>query len=462
MLIPIAKSLFAWDQLEDSPSIKTIREFLACVPDAALLRGLREHRGRGRNDYPVHVLWGVVLLTIALRHPTFEGCMAELRRNEQLRLLIDITDEDGVPPKWSLSRFLQVLGTEPHLGHLEECLNTMIQRLGVAVPDFGKDLAGDSSTLNARPAPGSPRVPADDGSKIELDEHGLPHPAGGRKEYTDDAGKVQKVLEWFGYKFHLLVDVKHEVVVAAKLTSTKTADCDALPDLLAAARANLPAGRIETLAYDKACDTQDAHQLLHDADIKPVIQIRQLWQNQTERQLPGHGAESNVVHDEQGTLYCYDTTSQPIVKHRMSYVGHEPAKGTLKYRCPAMHEGWSCPMSAVCNAGKSYGKTVRVPQEIDLRRFPALPRGTLKFERMYNGRTSVERVNSRLKLFWGSDDGTITGAPRFFGFMHALLIVHVAFATLLASAPRHDGTLSKASLSPIARALREARTASAT
>ncbi|MGQ9771017.1 MAG: hypothetical protein ACUVQG_10710, partial [Thermogutta sp.] len=33
------------------------------------------HRGHGRNDYPVHVLWGVLLLRIALRHVSFQATM---------------------------------------------------------------------------------------------------------------------------------------------------------------------------------------------------------------------------------------------------------------------------------------------------------------------------------------------------------------------------------------------------
>jgi hypothetical protein len=36
-----------------------------------------------------------------------------------------------------------------------------------------------------------------------------------------------------------------------------------------------------------------------------------------------------------------------------------------------------------------------------------------------------------------------------------VLAVHAAFATLLASAPRYEGTLGKLRLSPIARALRD-------
>ena len=60
----------------------------------------------------------------------------------------------------------------------------------------------------------------------------------------------------------------------------------------------------------------------------------------------------------------------------------------------------------MCNAGKSYGKTVRVKQEIDLRRFPAILRATKKFERLYKGRTAVERVNARVKVFWAPTTGT--------------------------------------------------------
>ena len=58
MRIQLAKPLFAWDCLEDSPSLKTVRQFLLSIPDGPLLDGLSNQRGRGRNDYPVHVLFG--------------------------------------------------------------------------------------------------------------------------------------------------------------------------------------------------------------------------------------------------------------------------------------------------------------------------------------------------------------------------------------------------------------------
>ncbi len=118
-------------------------------------------------------------------------------------------------------------------------------------------------------------------------------------------------------------------------------------------------------------------------------------------------------------------------------------------------------MSEICNAGKGYGFTVRVKQEIDLRRFPPIPRATKQFERLYKGRTSVERVNGRLKIFWGIDDGNVTGATRFHAMVGAVMLVHAAFATLLAAAPRREGTLGKMRLSPIAKALHEQMAVSA-
>jgi Transposase DDE domain/Transposase domain (DUF772) len=447
MVLHAAKPLFDWDALEDSPSLQTIKDLLAALPDAKLLDSLRRARGKGRNDYPVHVLWGVVVLRVALRHITTEAVLAELRRNEGLRRLIGIESEEGVPNPWNISRFEEALGQEPHRTLLKETFDVLIQRLGAAVPDLGRATAGDSTGLSARRKEG-------EAAQEEIDE-GLPQASGGRKEYKDAEGKVTKVVEWFGFKLHLLVDVRHEVVLAYEITDTKAGDGETLPVILEQAEANLPEDRIETLAYDKAADSDEVHAVLSGKGITPLIEMRGLWQTDPERMLPGHDGTSNVVYTEDGTIYCYDKVSDPPVRHKMSYIGHEPERETVKYRCPAKHEGWECPMSTICNAGKSYGKTVRVPRGVDPRRFPSLPRATKKFERMYKGRTAVERVNARLKVFWGMDDGNVTGSRRFFAQVGVALAVHAVFATLLASAPRREGTLGKINLSPIARALRE-------
>ncbi len=447
MRIAITKPLFAWDALDDSPSLQSLRRLLEAVPDHALLDSLRAARGKGRDDYPVEVLWGTLLLAIALRHVSTDACLEELKRNPALRLLIGIDGETAVPGPDNMSRFLATLGEEPHLTHLRTTFDVMVRRLGLVVGDLGRDTAGDSTGLNGRAA-ASAKLRAAEAAQ------GLPQPTGGRKEYRDDAGNVTRVVEWFGYKLHLLVDVRHEVGLAYHVTDTKAGDNERVAELVQQARANLPPGRMETLAYDKAADDIGVHEFLHSEGVKPVIQNRTFRLQEPEKVLGGR-TPLNVVYDQAGTVFCYDTHSEPPVRHPMAYLGHEAERGTLKYRCPARHQGWDCPNDAACNAGRDYGLTVRVKQEIDLRRFPSVPRATKQFERLYAGRTAVERVNGRVKIFWGLDDGQVYGARRFHAHVGAVMVVHLAFATLLAQAQRYEGSYGTLKLSPIAQALEE-------
>ena len=373
MKVQVQKPLFAWDCLEDFPALATIRDLLEAIPDGMLLQGLKTARGRGRNDYPVRSLWGVVVLTVALRHTGFEACLGELRRNPALAKLIGIESKEDIPKAWNVSRFLDVPGEEPHRPELQAVFNRMVQRLGEVVFRLGKahggrcDLAectavavrcaeGTGGSGGAREeqaeaggsAPvaqassdgtrsaekpvafarlvrkdrtkaargktrsqggavdsaasgrgteeqegkegkeGSNEKPSEKVSgalasaqgmaKIEYDRHGLPQASGGRKEYKDDAGRVTHVLEWFGYKLHLLVDTRHEVSLAYRISSTKVGDNEALPELVDQGMANLPARRIETLAYDKAADDHKVHEKLDECGIKPVIQNRALME----------------------------------------------------------------------------------------------------------------------------------------------------------------------------------------
>jgi hypothetical protein len=123
----------------------------------------------------------------------------------------------------------------------------MVQRLGRVVGDLGQHTAGDSTGLSGRAAASATLRAAEV-------KQGLPQPTGGRKEYKDDDGKITKIVEWFGYKLHLLVDVKHEVSLAYHITDTKAGDNERIPELVRQAKHNLPPERIETLAYDKAAD----------------------------------------------------------------------------------------------------------------------------------------------------------------------------------------------------------------
>jgi len=174
MIIAITRPLFAWDVLEDSPSLSSIRLLLEAIPDQALLQSLRAARGKGRDDFPVEVLWGTLVLAIALRHVSMDACLEDLQRNPALRLLIGIETEDKVPDADNMSRFLAKLGEEPHLTLLRGVFDVMAKRLGLAIGDLGKDTAGDSTGLCGR-------VAMSEKLRAAEAEQGLPQASGGKK-----------------------------------------------------------------------------------------------------------------------------------------------------------------------------------------------------------------------------------------------------------------------------------------
>jgi hypothetical protein len=324
--------------------------------------------------------------------------------------------------------------------------DVMVRRLAAVVPDLGQRTAGDATALSARRG---------DEARQKAETHlGLPQPTGGRTEYLDAEGKVEKVVEWFGSKLHLLVDVRQELALASRITTPAVGDNEMIGALVEPARGHWPQGRIESLADDKAADDEAGPRLLQAAGIQPLIQNRGLWKREPERMLPGHTGRSNWVYDESGTVHCYDKVSTPIVRHRMASLGHEAQRGTLKSRGPARHEGWTGPSDARCNGDRRSGLVARIQRELDLRRFPPIPRMTKQFERLYKGRTAVERVNARVKLDWGADDGHGIGARRFHAMVGIVMLVHLALGTTLARSERGAvKTLGGTRLNPIGRAL---------
>jgi hypothetical protein len=182
------------------------------------------------------------------------------------------------------------------------------------VPGLGRHSAGDATARSAR-------AEADAQAVRQGLQQGLPRPSGGRKEYRDDDGTVTEVVEGFGYKLPLVVDVEHEVPWACHATDTQAGDHERVGALLEQAQANLPAGRIEPPAHGKAADDAAAHEDLAAHGIKPVIRNRAPGREEPERPRPPGRSPLHLAHDEAGTGHCYDTVSGPPVRQPMAYAG---------------------------------------------------------------------------------------------------------------------------------------------
>src|SRR3954452_25540282 len=132
MQLHASDPLFTWARLADHPELSTPRHLLEVLPDQNLLAGLEKGRGKGRDDFPIRVLWGVVVFTVALRHPSFASCIAELNRNPALYRLLAISSVAGIPKDYNHPRFMDVLVQHPHLSELRKVFDVLVQRLGVA------------------------------------------------------------------------------------------------------------------------------------------------------------------------------------------------------------------------------------------------------------------------------------------------------------------------------------------
>lgn len=111
----------------------------------------------------------------------------------------------------------------------------------------------------------------------------------------------------------------------------------------------------------------------------------------------------------------------------MAFCGFKKDRIALKYRCPFVAYGIECKCFAECSEGTK-GKIVRIPLETDRRIFVPIARSSYKWQRIYNGRTAVERVNSRIDLSFEFEHHFIRGKAKMTLRVGLALIVMLSMA----------------------------------
>ena len=118
--------------------------------------------------------------------------------------------------------------------------------------------------------------------------------------------------------------------------------------------------------------------------------------------------KNNIIgYDNFGTIYCY--CPETCERRTMSYSGFEEARESLKYACPIKAYGVKC---EGCNNCPYNNQSIRIKMAEDPRRFTAIARSSYKWEREYDFRTSVERVNSRIDNVYGFEKHYIRGKNK--------------------------------------------------
>lgn len=416
--------LFSWQEIDVCSDLERLHLVLSALPDEELMRQLEDQRGNGRDDYPVRVMWNTLVAGVVFQHPSIASLRRELLRNGELRQCCGYDPCRGalaVPAAHVFSRFLGSL--QRHEEHIRAMFDRLVEQLREVLPDLGTNLAVDGKAIHSA---GKTSDKGRDGRRdIDADW--------GTKSYHGqraDGSLWSKVSHWFGYKLHLLIDADYELPVGYKVTKASVNDTTELLPLLAELKQNHSeiAQQARTLSGDRGYDSQANNQGLYDDyQITPIIDIRHDWKDgETTRPLDPETADV-IVYDQDGTLFCAAGSSadEPLIP--LVYDGFEKQRGTLKYRCPAAVYGLDCPERATCGAG-AYGRVIRVPLELNRRRFVPLPRSSYKFKRLYKKRTAVERVNSRLDVSFGFERHFIRGRKKMQVQVGLALIVMLAMA----------------------------------
>jgi hypothetical protein len=416
----LAPYLFTWREVEAKSDLERLMLVLEHLPDEGLVRKLEEQRKWGRNDYPIRPVWNSVLAGIVYQHESIDSLRRELLRNGELREQCGFNPHRGseaVPPSWVYTRFLGLLFK--FKAEIDGMFDRLVDELKALLPDLGFSVAVDSKGVNSAGRP-TKKVEGDGRRDVDADW--------GKKIYRgerEDGTLWEKVVKWFGYKIHLLVDTRYEMPLGYRVTRASVSDSPQLLPLVGDLKERHPQIHedIENLSGDKGYDSEEnCRQLYDEHGIKPVIDIRRMWRDKETRLLDSECSD-NIVYDEVGTIYCICPVTGE--QRRMAYGGFEKDRMALKYVCPVKAYGLTCKGGDQCEHAM---KSERISLEIDRRIFTPVSRSSYVWERQYKKRTAVERVNSRLDVSFGFERHFIRGQKKM------ELRVGLAFCVMLAMA----------------------------
>jgi hypothetical protein len=402
MAIIPQQTFFVWDEIEKLGDLERLQLVLEYMPDEELMQTLERERGKGRDDYPVRAMWNSILAGVVYQHPSIESLRRELSRNGQLRFMCGFRN-GKVPEAYVYSRFFKKLFEKEEM--INEMFNKLVDELEELLPGFGKNLAIDGKAISSLSKRENKNKKEDGRRDLDGDW--------GKKEYRgvrEDGTAWSKVVKWFGYRLHLIVDADYELPVAFELTKASTSEVKQAHKMIEELDRKHPEliEKCETMVADRGYDDTKLYVKLWDNyGIKPVIDIRNMWKDGEKiRQLEDY---ENVVYNYKGNVYC--VCMETDVKREMCVGGFEKDRkkhGTLRKLCPAKQYGIECKYMDKCQVKQG----IRIDIDLDRRIFTPIDRASYKWERTYDKRPSVERVNSRLDESFGFEKHYIRGLKK--------------------------------------------------
>lgn len=403
--------LFSWKNFQDDiqtlGDLERFKLVIETMPDEKLINTLRTLRGKGRNDYPIAAIWNSILAGIVYEHKSIESLRRELCRNAQLREMCGfnpIFGVEAVPSKSAYNRFVTNLLTHEYL--IREMFDCLVKELTMIFPNFGKNLAGDGKAINSLGKSSKKSNCKKDKRREEDADWGVKKYRGVNK----DGNAWEKIKSWFGFRLHLIVDADLDLPVTYEVTKASDGEQPVMHELLSELNNTHPEiiERCEHGIYDKGYDSKKLIcDLWNKYSIKAVIDIRNMWKDGEKTKQLKIKKTQNITYNYKGTVFCHCPKTGEIKE--LAYGGFEKKRSSHKYICPALAYGIECKGASECPI---YKKSIRIPLKEDPRVFTPVARSSYKWKELYNKRTSVERVNSRIEVSFGFERHYIRGLKK--------------------------------------------------
>lgn len=397
-------NLFDYMENTEMGDLTRFSILLEYLPLEQLAKELDKDRSNGRNDYPNLMMLKIKVAQKCFQLPRVSDIRRELMRNPVLRKLCGLNDDSTkllkktckgndraiVPNPNVFTRFKDRMIA--HQDDFEAMFDELRDEFYKLDPDFGKVVAGDGKYFDSY-AKREHSNPCED-NRGENDAHWSTK----SYRYIGQNGELcVKKEHHFGFKKHTLVDTTTEMPIASMVTAANEDEEKVMIKLLE----NLPTHmltRMEYGTFDRGYDSKKFRDTVLEKGVTPIIDIRMMRKGDKLQKYK----KTNIYYTEAGEIYYYDEsitdetvdekTGHPRYFQKMKYEGYDNSRNALRY---------------------SYkGKCYRVYIKDDDKVFNKVARDSIKFQRLYNCRTSVERYHGRMDRDLGFEKHTIRGLAK--------------------------------------------------
>ena len=319
-------SVFDYEEIEILGDLERCKLLIDHVPDEKIVNTLIEMRGKGRNDYPVIPVWNSILIMPLLECSTISQLRRELSRNRDLRKLCGFNDSDYyfgkcalVPPAKAYTNMIKnLVKIEPML---KECFYELREFMYKNLKDFGKEVGEDGKIFSSKAKEPNQNGDITDG-RCDMDAD-FTIKENYYKDVKTGETKVKKTT-YFGYRYHLLADVHHELPIEYTVTKASKGEREQFKkhiEMLPREKVE----QIETACADKGYDSEDMIEFLKGKGIKPIIDIKNQWRGETTKQYK----DTDIVYTYDGKVYYVDDYGN---MQSLKYLGYDKVKDTLRYQ----------------------------------------------------------------------------------------------------------------------------------